>query len=134
MRSDWQSVWNRVPAGCNHAEAWIQHARDAGLEQKEVKVWSPPSLERLSTAIFATNGAAGFDGWDKEEVRALLNFAPWIIDELRVLLTRLTREAQFGLPADVRDAVFAWRVVGIPKRDPGESRPIAIASLLIRAW
>ena len=30
--------------------------------------------------------------------------------------------------------MFAWRVVGIPKRDPSESRPIAIASFLLRAW
>ena len=31
-------------------------------------------------------------------------------------------------------ATFAWRVVGIPKKDPSESSPIAIASFLIRAW
>ena len=43
------------------------------------------------------------------------------------------REAPSGLPDAVRDIVFLWRVVGIPKRDPGESRPIAIASFFLRA-
>ena len=79
-----------------------------------------------------TNGAAGFDDWCKEEVRALIAFAPWIIEEIYVLLIRTMREAPSGLPDAVRDIVFLWRVVGIPKRDPCESRPIAIASCSVR--
>ena len=49
-------------------------------------------------------------------------------------MTRLTRLAEGGIEADLRDSIFSWRVAGIPKRAPNESRPIAIASLLIRAW
>ena len=134
MRSDWKCIWNRIPEGADHGEAWVKQATDAGMVRKPARTWVPPTLDRFREAILATNGAAGFDGWDKEEVRALLAYAPWIIEELLVLLTRLTREAQHGLSPDIRDAVFAWRVVGIPKRDPGESRPIAIASFLLRAW
>ena len=54
--------------------------------------------------------------------------------ELHTLLVRTTRASPFGVTKRVRDALLAWRIVGIPKRDPSESRPIAIASFFIRAW
>ena len=75
-----------------------------------------------------TNGAAGFDGWCQEEVRALIAFAPWIVEGIYVLLIRTMREAPSRLPDAVRDIAFLWRVAGIPQRDPGESRLISIAS------
>ena len=31
-------------------------------------------------------------------------------------------------------AVFPWRVVGIPKKDENESRPIGVVSCLVRCW
>ena len=127
----WKSA--TLPAGSNHAQAWRKAAVDAGLSPSPTRVWTPPTIDRFLEAIMLTSGAAGFDGWCKEEVRALISFAPWIIEEIYVLLIRTMREAPSGLPDAVRDAVFIWRVVGIPKRDPGESGPIAIASFFLRA-
>ena len=63
----------------------------------------------------------------------MIAFTPWIIEEIYALLIRTMREALSRLPDAVRDIVFLWRVVRIRKRDPGESRPIAIASFLLRA-
>ena len=134
MRADWDKVWRRTPEGSNHGKAWKDQAVKAGLRQVRTRRWNPPSFERFTEALLATSGAAGFDGWEKDEVRALLNHAPWLIEELRLVLIRATRESVHGLPAELKDAMLAWRVVGIPKRDPTESRPIAIASFLLRAW
>ena len=134
MRAAWSMIWRRTPEGSNHGAAWREQALGAGLEPSATRRWQPPTLERFQETLLATSGAAGFDGWEKEEVRAMLQFAPWLIAELHKVLIRITRESVVGLPRELRDAIFAWRVVGIPKRDPSESRPIAIASFVIRAW
>jgi hypothetical protein len=38
------------------------------------------------------------------------------------------------LPDEVLESLLAWRAVGIPKRGSTDSRPIAIASVILRAW
>ena len=134
MRGEWLPIWCRAHPGHDTAEAWRQQARKAGIKAERPKMWQPPTVERFTEALLATDGSAGFDGWGKDEMRALIAHAPWLIDELHRVLIRLTREAPFGISDDLRDAIFTWRVVGIPKRDPSESRPIAIASFIIRAW
>ena len=134
MRSEWDVVWKRVPKGTGHAVAWREQATRAGMKPVPTRQWVPPTFERFLEAIHDTAGAPGFDGWTKDEFKAFVANAPWLIQELHSLLIRTTRESPFGVAACVRDALLAWRIVGIPKRDPGESRPIAIASFFIRAW
>ena len=47
---------------------------------------------------------------------------------------RTVRETKEHIGTELSAMVAPWRVVGVPKRDPNESRPIAIASVLMRAW
>jgi hypothetical protein len=81
-----------------------------------------------------TRGAAGLDGWHRDELVAFADHAPWVISELFSLLVRTTWTASMGLPQDLRSSLYAWRIVGIPKRGSDEARPIAIASVMVRAW
>ena len=134
MRGEWEVVWQRVPKGTGHAEAWREQALLAGLTPAPTRQWVPPTFERFLEAIKDTSGAPGFDGWTKNEFKALVANAPWLVRELHTLLIRTTKASPFGVSNVVRDALLAWRIVGIPKRDPSESRPIAIASFFIRAW
>ena len=60
-------------------QEWWNEAVDAGLSPSPSQEWSPPSFETFLEAIMLTNGAAGFDGWCKEEVRAMIAFTNWII-------------------------------------------------------
>ena len=76
----------------------------------------------------------GFHGWTKPKLQALLAHAPRILHELHALFARTVGTSKFWLPEELRSAIFAWRTVGIPKGDPGDSRLIRIASLLIRVW
>ena len=39
-----------------------------------------------------------------------------------------------SLHAELSEAIIRWRVVGVPNRDRTEARPIAIASVFLRAW
>ena len=59
---------------------------------------------------------------------------PYLIDELYDLLIRTVKETEESMPEELLDLVAPWRVVGVPKREPSESRPIAIASVFLRAW
>ena len=68
-------------------------------------------------------GSAGVDGWD---------YAPWVLEELVDFFDLLTVSAPGGLPEELVEAVYGWRIVGIPKRNSNESRPIAVASVLVR--
>ena len=61
-------------------------------------MWHPPIVERFTDALLMTDGAAGFDGWGKAEMRALIAHAPWLIAELHAVLVRLTREAPTAFP------------------------------------
>ena len=60
--------------------------------------------------------------------------APWVLEELVDFFNLLTVSAPGGLPEELVEAVCGWRIVGIPKRNSNESRPIAVASVLVRLW
>ena len=111
----------------NHAEAWKEQAAQAGIDPVPARQWNPVTFDRFKDALFDTADAAGFDGWTEPELQAMLEHTPWILHELHALFIRSVRAVPFGIDEELRNAIFAWRVVGIPKRDPGESRPIAIA-------
>ena len=86
MKTDWESLWCRKPNWSNHAQAWWNEAVDAGPSPSPTREWIPSSFERFLEAIMFTDGAAGFDGWCKEEVRAIVAFIHWIIEEIYVSL------------------------------------------------
>jgi len=136
MRHQWEPKW--CPKAEDTApqadEAWSRAARNAGLHPVAPAAWQPPSLEQFSHQLRLAKGAAGFDGWDSKELASLCDMCPILVEEVHELLTRTTAGAKHGMsPAELAD-IMTWRVVGVPKRDPTESRPIAIASILFRAW
>ena len=60
---------------------------------KREQQWKPPSYEDFAAAVRATHGAPGLDGWEREELVALLTHAPWIMQELYDFLLMATKDA-----------------------------------------
>lgn len=70
-------------------------------------------------------------------MKLCMKVAPFIIDEVFELWCATSRHAvenEGRASHELLALVFPWRVVGIPKKDENESRPIAVASCLLRAW
>ena len=72
--------------------------------------------------VIRSSGAPSLDGWSVAEAIALAKFCPFLIVELRDLFRRTMLETQFAMDRDLQAAIAMLRVVGIPKRDPAESR------------
>ena len=116
----------------NADTAWRLAAAVAGMEQKTCENLAPPSFAKFLDTVLLAKGAAGWDGWSASEAKALANYMPSIVRELHELFIRTMNGSHDHMPDDLQSAVLAWRVVGVPKRDPSESRPIAIASVFLR--
>ncbi|OLP86539.1 Glutamine--fructose-6-phosphate aminotransferase [isomerizing] [Symbiodinium microadriaticum] len=81
------------------------------------------------SAVDASSGSAGLDGWQSSELRALHKHAPFLLEELYQLwldTSRAENIPDFNL--------WDWKTVGIPKRTSLDSRPISVASVFVRAW
>ena len=71
----------------------------------------------------------------RAEVLAVV--ATWAVAELNSLRRRTTQYAistQGKVPQELAMALVPWRVAGIPKKSEDESRPISVASAVVRAW
>ncbi len=79
-------------------------------------------------------GAGGFDGWTSKELHQMPEHLPWLFVELHELLQCTIKAAEVGLPKQLVDSFFACRVPCIPKKTLSETRPIAIVSVIARAW
>ena len=138
MREEWSQWWCPEDFGpmteASQAQSWQELAEEGGVPSLAERQWQPPSEEAFAGVLRNAKGAAGLDGWTPGEIRALIDHAPWLIAELHGLFVRTTEAASEGLPSSVQRAVYSWRIVGIPKRGTDDSRPIAIASCLVRAW
>lgn len=136
MRAQWTSKWCPGPdeVAAQAGLAWNVAALAAEVPPCEQGTWKPPSRQRFLKNILRSSGAAGMDGWASEEAQALANFCPALVDELYDLLVRTLTDTEHGMSPELQALVSHWRVVGIPKRDPTESRPIAVASVFLRAW
>jgi hypothetical protein len=133
MKEEWRAHWCQ-PHAKNYAQGWQRQAELANLEPSVAPPWREPELKKFLTLAAECTGSAGLDGWDHSEVRALAQFAPWLLKEFFDFFSSLTRAAPGGTPAQAIEAIYAWRIVGIPKRNSEESRPIAVASLFVRIW
>ena len=143
MREDWEAVWCPDSVPVQPANAWVDFAfsspgfkvssrpspscllaGNGSLEPPE-DTW--PTLEVFLSAVDASDGSAGFDGWHSSELRALHKHAPFLLEELYHFDTsRAENIPDFNL--------WDWKTVGIPKRTSLDSRPISVASVLVRAW
>ena len=86
-------------------------------------------------AIARSSGAPALDGWTAREIECLLAHWPQLIRELyEVLCAAVVRPSSMCADAEAWSCSFAWRLVGIPKRDSDWVRPVAVGSVLLRAW
>ena len=68
------------------------------------------------------------------ELKTLALHAPSLLEELHALWCHTTLAAPAGLPEDLVDWLWAWKAVGVSKKTPYDSRPIFVASVLVRSW
>jgi hypothetical protein len=136
MREDWLPFWAPNDAeGRGRGQAWRQLAMEAGIAAVEQREWEPPSFQAFCTHVAGSEGSPGFDAVMAEELRSMLRHADWIIVELWQLWVLTSREAAAKrVPRAVVMLLYKWRVVGIPKRNSEDARPIAIASCIVRCW
>ena len=66
-------------------------------------------------------------------MKALAKFRPALLHELHDLLSFTTAHPE-RIDADLLDSLYALRISGTPKAKPGDSRPIGVASVIIRSW
>ena len=87
-------------------------------------------------ATLEASGSAGFDGWTATEVLALQKHLTPLADELYELWCATTEFCHNNPEPcpELSALLWSWKVVGIPKKVPSESRPISVASILVRVW
>ena len=142
MRSEWFPHWAPESYdGDSKLKRWKEFASEAVFPQSsKPKNWWP-ELTRFEEVLARGHGAPGFDGWAASEVKMLLKFARWLIEELFGLWKKVTEYAIMNRgrlnteeAKELLEACVPWRMVGIPKKDENESRPIGVGSYLLRSW
>ena len=118
----------------DYAEAWRQLASEAGIPaftQQQIYI----SFDDFTAAIGCTGGSPGLDGWTASEVKWLLAYCPQLIRELYDLLLASLQSPE-TIPRDdpAWRTFFSWRLAAVPKRDSEDMRPIAVGSILLRAF
>lgn len=96
-----------------------------------------PTFDEFEQAIDEADGSAGFDGWTARELKMIKRLFSFMIRELYELWCATARIAAFSpdlIPQKLRMILFSWRTVGIPKKVEDQSRPIGVASVLLRGW
>ena len=134
MRRDWAHVYDSTGDSDARAASWSNYANDCPqLQQPSASAWVPDPEEWFSK-IRHMSGAAGPDGWEAHEMKALLRFVPLAMHDLHDVLVGLTRHSAHAPPShhDCK-LLFAWRMVGIPKKD-ASVRPLSVGSVILRSW
>ena len=132
MCAEWEPRWTaqlQAPG-----QAWQSVLQRAGVQPTPPGDFANVSVEEMRTAISEGAGGAGFDGWTAKELRGLCTSCAWLVDDLVSLFNETLQHQSPEVLQACRDSVFAWRVVGIPKRTEAATRPIAVASSLVRAF
>eukprot|EP00439_Symbiodinium_sp_Y106_P054002 s1205_g7.t1 len=132
MCAEWEPRWTAQLQAPE--DAWQTVLQRAGVQPTPPGSFLRVTVEELRTSISDSSGGAGLDGWSAKELKGLSAACPWMIDELvRLFNEALDTENSEVLQA-CRDSVFASRVIGIPKKTEAATRPIAVASSLVRAF
>ena len=98
------------------------------LRDEWAKHWCPPDTSKASEAV------ANWAKWTAKEIIALQHHLTPLADELYQLWIDTPNSSNEDLPKSLIRKIWNWKVVGITKKSIFESRPISIASLLVRAW
>ena len=119
---------------------WVRVASDVGLQVASPGACDVP-FEPFCSALALSKGALGLDGWTTTEVRFLTVACPWLVRRLFTILCSLVSCAGNLTQADVTgdsysalQSFFTWRLAAVPKRDSEDSRPVAVGSVLLRAF
>jgi hypothetical protein len=132
MAAYWKGWWVQERSGGELAAAWGRLADEAHfLEDSVQAAWVEPTWEEFCAAARQSSGAPGFDGWSSEEIRAAAEHVPWL---LRPVYDVLQKRMRYDAERPSFDNYAVQRVVGIPKRQSDEMRPISVASVLLRCW
>ncbi|CAK0905972.1 unnamed protein product, partial [Prorocentrum cordatum] len=94
-----------------------------------------PSYADFRVAVREAKGSAGYDGWHSNELKLISEYFEFLLFELYTLWQDTCETLLVERPpTELQHLLFAWRVVGVPKKDPTQSRPIGVGSVLLRAW
>ncbi|CAK0887191.1 unnamed protein product [Prorocentrum cordatum] len=86
-------------------------------------------------AVRKAKGSAGYDGWHSSELKMISTHFELLLFDLYTLWRDTCETLLEERPGvELQHLIFAWRVVGVPKKDPTQSRPIGVGSVLMRAW
>ena len=140
MVESWAGVWAPDHFDPSSAcDAWSRLADEAALPNRDPP--GPPasflpSRQHFAQAMSNCSGSAGFDGWTSHELHALEKHLTFLSDELYELWCKTTLAAlnEHELRPDLANLLWTWRVVGVPKRNPFDSRPVSVGSCLLRVW
>ena len=137
MTEDWEKFWAPTPARQDDkmAECWKEYAKKVTLRQSRCdKEWLP-ERDDFVEAVLNGSGAGGYDGWHSKELKLLVRKFPKIIDELYWVWVATSRYLVHACAdQDLAFLIAHWRVVGIPKKDSKQSRPIGVGSAILRSW
>ncbi|CAK0796724.1 unnamed protein product [Prorocentrum cordatum] len=142
MTEEWKRVW--VPSDPNYDEQrcaarWEQYAAEAHEPLPKTanaydEEWCP-SYADFRVAVRKAKGSAGYDGWHSSELKLISEHFEFLLFELYTLWRDTCETLLVERPTtELQHLLFAWRVVGVPKKDPTQSRPIGVGSVLLRAW
>ena len=134
MRQEWAPVYKADGNSPQRAEFWKAKATKYEVPQAEPAQWEA-TREKWHEAIIATDGAAGPDGWTSNEFKGLERNTPEVASDLFIILIGITTyAAQAGSGQTNVGGLVSWRIVGIPKTGSEATRPIAVSSVIWRAW
>ena len=140
MAAEWKEIW--VPDASTYdedhfADKWRHYAeqiKDELPKSSKPLNWMP-SYQEFQAAAGKASGGAGFDGWHSSELKLTVKHFNFLIEELYTLWrTTATYLVTAITDKELQLLIMHWRVVGIPKKDPKQSRPISVGSCLFRAW
>ncbi|CAK0873307.1 unnamed protein product [Prorocentrum cordatum] len=110
------------------------NATDMAEEWKKVRDWCP-SCANFRAAVRKANGSAGYDGWHSSELKLISEHFEFLLFDLYMMWRDTCEALLVERPSlELQHLIFAWRVVGVPKKDPTQSRPIGVGSVLLQAW
>ncbi|CAK0846118.1 unnamed protein product [Prorocentrum cordatum] len=142
MTEEWKRAW--APSDPNYDEQrcaarWEQYAAEAHEPlPKTANAYDEerhPSYADFRVAVRKAKGSAGYDGWHSSELKLISEHFEFLLFELYTLWRDTCETLLVERPTtELQHLLFAWRVVGVPKKDPTQSRPIGVGSVLLRAW
>ena len=135
LKDEW-STYLLKPDNPDRASEWRALAQEGGLSSSSERAPAVVPFEDFLAAAAAAKGVPGLDGWTSAEVKFLAQECPWLLARLHSVLQGLLTRAS-GIDLSSHPAcrmLYSWRLAGVPKRGSEESRPIAVGSVLLRAW